>query len=507
MSLRQRIIVNVGSNWASMVTSAVVGLLLVPVMIDGLGLTSYGVWVLLAYGLSYSMILEGAFALATNRFAACYRDDSSALNRFVSASFATLIVFAVLTILAAIFVSFIISDVFTAIPIELSGDAQIACILVGVTLALNMVGASFSGALRGCQFYARANGVEIVRNLIRAILVVGLLAVRKSIAAVQLAHVISSAASAVAIFWVARKSIVGLRVDFRGITKTTIRELWRYTFHSIARSGSSIVMYNTLTLLVGWKGDAIDVTVYNVAFRVPVFARTLLNGAQSVFLPVVTSFGANGQTRKVEAVVKKGTHATAVLTCTLLILLFIFTEEILALWLRGAVPEETVVVMRVLIVSIIPGGLFEIWLPVLVGMGFLRGLTIASIVATISAIVLAMALLSSTISLPMVPAITLVVVLWARAGVWLPLYGLHKLRMRFYEYFREGLSGALVASIVSISALWMLKNILHAESIHWLANLLTTTAVIMASFITISLRREAVGMVVAIRRKFREIIK
>ena len=115
MSLRKRIIINAASNWASMVVAAVVGLVLVRFMLRGLGATGYGVWALLATGLRYPMIFERAFVLAINRFVAFYRSDIKELNRFVSASFIILTELAVLTDVAAVLLSFVISDIFSAI--------------------------------------------------------------------------------------------------------------------------------------------------------------------------------------------------------------------------------------------------------------------------------------------------------------------------------------------------------------------------------------------------------
>jgi len=80
---------NAGSNWASMVVAAAVGLVLVPIILRVIGVAGFGVWALLSTGLRYPMILERSFSLSINRFVAFYRDDENQLNRFVSASFVT----------------------------------------------------------------------------------------------------------------------------------------------------------------------------------------------------------------------------------------------------------------------------------------------------------------------------------------------------------------------------------------------------------------------------------
>ncbi|MHC4488569.1 MAG: oligosaccharide flippase family protein [Planctomycetota bacterium] len=495
MSLRKRIIMNAGSNGAAMVVAAAVGLVLIPIIWRDLGVAGFGVWALLSTGLRYPMILERAFSLSTNRFVAFYRDDENQLSRFVSASFVILLALAVLTVAAAMLLSFVIADIFTAITDQLAGDAQITCILVGVTLAFKILQGAFSGALRGYQYHTRSNAVVIAANLLRAVLTVGLLAFWKSMIAVQLAFAIAAAVSALLMFLVARKTITALKIDILKFKTETLRELLRFTGHATARSGSTIFMYSTIALLVGKAGTAEDMAVYDVASRIPGFIRGFLAGAQNVFLPAVTSLHANGQIEKIKAVVIKGAHISSAAACASLILLFVFTEEILDFWLKGDVQPGTVEVMRVLIISVIARGFFGIWLPSLVGM---------AILAAVSAIVLVLVLLQGfvAIPIPMAPAIVLVAILWSHIGLWLPFYGLRKLSIRPYEYFKDSVYQPLIASMVAIVALWALSSILPKESIHWLVMLLLSAAVVAASFTAISLRKEAADLVVAARRRF-----
>jgi O-antigen/teichoic acid export membrane protein len=485
-----------------MLVAAVVGLVLVRIILRDLDATGYGVWALLATGLRYPMILERAFVLAINRFVAFYRSDIKELNRFVSASFIILMALAILTVAAVTLLSFVISDIFSAITPEFEHDARIVCMLVGITLAFKMLEASFSGTLQGCQYYTRYNGVVITANLLRGVLAVGLLVFWKSIIAVQLAFGITAAVSALLMFIVARRSIAGLSVNVRLINKETLRELWRYTSHSLARSGSSIFMYSTMALLVGWAGTAAHVAVFDIASRIPSFVRGFLAATQVVFLPAVSELWAKGRVEAIKAVIKKGTRISSVLTCASLLLLFVFTEKILALWLKGAVPEGTVWVMRVLIISVLPGGLFEIWLPALVGIGHLRGLTIASIAAALIAVLLELILLRGFVTVPMAPAIALVVVLWAKTGIWLPLYGLHKLGIRPYEYLKDSLYQPLAASVVSVIALWVLSSVLLRGNVHWILMLTLSIVVVMASFTAISLPKETADLIVVVRKRF-----
>ena len=186
----------------------------------------------------------------------------------------------------------------------------------------------------------------------------------------------------------------------------------------------------------------------------------------------------------------------------MLILLLVYAREILSIWFKDAVPSETVLVMRVLIISVIGRGFFGIWLPSLAGIGHLRGLTIAAITTGISAIIIELILLQGSISVPMAASIALAVALWGYMGLWLPFYGLRKLKISTYEYLKDSLSQPVAASIVSIVGLWVLSHVLPKGTIGWPFMLMLAAVIVTVSFTAISLRKETSELIVAVRKKY-----
>lgn len=500
MSLRKKVIFNAGSNWISQFVMAVVGLILVPLIRGKLGIESFGVWFLLSTGLRYPLILESSFSLTTNRFVAFYHNDTEQMNRFVSASFAVLAALAVITIVAAILLSFFISDIFSAITKEMVFEAQITCILVGVTFAFKMLESTFSGTLMGYQYHTRTNSVVVVVNLLKAALTVGFLFFWKSMIAVQMAVALSAAISFIISFVIAKKSIPDLNIKLLKVNRDAIRELFRYTGHTVARSGSMVFMYSTITLLIGKFGTTEDLDIYAVASLASGFVRSLLAGMQNVFLPVITTLYSKGHVEKMKAVVTKGTHISCILTCITTILLFIYAGKILTLWLGDIVPSM-ITVLRVLIISEVARGFFGIWLPYLVGMGHLRALTIWAITTSVGAVILELILFQNSVFTPIAAAVSLLAATWVYIGIFLPLYGLHMTKTDPFEYLRSSLFGPLLASIVSIAVLKLFYHVLPANSIPWLLMFLISGIIVFSIFVIISLRPEASELFIMLRRK------
>ncbi len=504
MSLRKQIIMSVGSNWANNIITAAVRFLLIPIILGILGQTAYGVWALLAYGLAYPSILDSSFMLATNRFTAYYRKDSLQLNRYIASSFAVMAVLAILVMAAAVALSFFVSTIFSSsIPAELAGQAQITCILVGVMLSLKMLESSFSGALQGCLYYTFYNTVIVVGNILRAVFVIVLLVFWRNIVVLQLGYVLAGVVTLIGMYLTARRSIAGLRLNLRLITKASLKELTGYAVHSLARTGSLGIMYTTMILLVGWAGTAADVTIYNIASMIPTFIRGQLVTAQNVMLPATTSLYAAGRLEQVNNLVKRGTRLCGVLACAGSIILVIFAPDILGFWLRRPVQQEMVMVIRVLVVSVIIRGFFGIWLPVLVGLEHLAWLSVMCITICISGVALSLILVVQGIFTPaMAPAVAQAVVLFLCWGLWLPAYGLYKSGMRVYDYLKDGLLPPILAAVVSITTLWLYNIFIPADNVHWAVMFAAYTTIVTAIFIVVAIRPDMAELFAAFGKKF-----
>jgi hypothetical protein len=173
------------------------------------------------------------------------------------------------------------------------------------------------------------------------------------------------------------------------------------------------------------------------------------------------------------------------------------------LWLEGNVPEGTSLVMRMLLISVLPGGLFEIWLPSLVGMGFLKGLTVASISTAAGSVLMASILLANNVSVPVAPAIALICAMWIKTGLWLPLYGLKKINMSLVEYVKESLLNPLVGSCVCIIALYVFNHLSIFQNLHWLLMFVLSIIIILICFSAVSLHAETKEFFIILKRKLR----
>lgn len=501
MSLRKRILLNIGSSWASSAVVGIVGVIIVPVMLNSVGKVAYGVWALVASTLSYITILDAAFSLAVNRFVAYYRHDQERRNSFVSASFALLGGMAVITALGGVMLSFFILKVFPSIPRELGWEARVTCVLVGLTLACRMLESVFRGTVQGFELYTWSNTVTMVANVVRLFCTVTLLWFWESIVAVQAAYLMTAMVSALLMFVHARLKVEGMAISLSLVGRDAMMEIFRYTGHSLVRTGSRVVTYCTMTLMLGWFGTPSDIAVYSVASTIPGFIGGLLAGAQNVFLPSASRLFAEGHVERLRNLVKKGTLLSAVLTCIPVILTCVFSEELLSFWLRSGAAPGMAIATQVQVLADVPNGFFGVWLPVLVGMGYLRGLTYRAVGTMVIAIVAELVLLQGLVAPYLAPGLALLIGMGIGSGIWLPLFGLKKLQISLWDYWRESLCRPTVATVLSLGFIWVLAPIVGRWGLHWMVSASTAAAVIALIFFFLCLRTETVGAIVALKRK------
>lgn len=448
MSTTRRIAVNAASNWANMLVTAAAGLFVVPFMLSAVGREAYGVWALLSVGLSYPLILERAFALSVTHFVAAHKGDSETSNAYVSASVRTMGVIALVTVGAAAAFAPFVDDVFAAVTPDLAAEASQTCLLVGVTFALMMIQSSFSGTLKGLQLFTWSNAVTIVTTIGRTVGIILALDSDASIVTIQRIYVIAAVTGAVMMFLAARRAMPSMRIDLFSGTGTAGSELWRMTMHAMARSGSKMVMFNTAALLVGWRGSGRDVALYDLAFKIPTFLNTLLAGAQNVFLPVFSKLHAEGGRTAIHGTLLAGNRVHVLLTSATAVSLTVAAPDLLTVWLGDAPEADLVALMRLLVLVMVPSGLFGVWLPALVAIDRLRALSIASIAAAVVAIGAGAALIVGGAEPAFAPAYAMAAVMTVYRGLWLPWYGVSRSGLELSRYSRA----CLVPGILALAA-------------------------------------------------------
>jgi len=217
----------------------------------------------------------------------------------------------------------------------------------------------------------------------------------------------------------------------------TLRNLWSYTAHSMIRSGSRVAMFNTLALLVGWRGTARDVTLYDLALKIPTFLNGLMAGAQNVFLPLLSERTGRGDRDGFRRIAVAGNRLHLALSLPVAGGLLVGAPWLLGAWLQRPPTDELVRLMRLLVLAMLPSAMFGVWLPALVALGRLRAVSVMAVAGTTGTVLLALGLFAARVRPPLAAALAMLSVQVLYRACWLPWYGLRSAGIPGGDYVRE----------------------------------------------------------------------
>jgi O-antigen/teichoic acid export membrane protein len=376
-----RLVRNTIANGLGNFLNVLIGLVLTPFLIRGLGEAGFGVY---ALALSFSF-LGGYVALAdlgieaaTARFVAQARsagriDDVSAVASNAMACFTgiALVLAPVIALLA-----FPLVELF-GIEGDLRGPAVLCFALVGAQLLFELPARVFMAVIQGAQRFDVTQLLEVARGLSQAALFVAVLVADLGVGAIGGAMATGSLLVLVLGAVAARRITPGLTLARSLVSRAEIRRL-------LAFSGSLFTIRLTGTIyrqmdraIVGIALGAATVTFYEIAQRVHLAAQLVQSVSASALLPTAAYLRDHRDTLR--DLLLRGTCYSLAASVPVITALFCFAEPVI----RGWVGDEYTDVAgsaRLFLLYLLLTACLSIGLGIVVALGRTRGVIVRSVV-------------------------------------------------------------------------------------------------------------------------------
>jgi O-antigen/teichoic acid export membrane protein len=359
---------NAVANWIAFLFTAIVGFFLSPFVVQHLGATGYGVWILIGGLVGYLGLLDIGIRQAVNRYIAHHRavgadEESSSIVSAAIRLFGLLGILAIL--LSGVFAYF--APIFFNIPESLINDTRIIVVLGGLTVAVTLIGGVFGGVVTGLERFDIQCGLEIFVTIVRTVAFV--LALREGYGLVSLAC-IQLAASVLNwfVYWAAvHKLYRELRLRFRGPLFPQMR-----TILSFGASLTVIYIFNTLI----FNSDAVVIAAFLPIEAVTFFAiagnlwlqvsgvATSLSYLMTPRVSALTSMGSNRVGEEILAVARIATLLAAPIAATFVLR----GESFITLWMGPAYGPASGEVLRILAIVLLLGASRSVVIHSLTGM-------------------------------------------------------------------------------------------------------------------------------------------
>ncbi len=357
-------------NFSGLAIPFAVAFVTIPYVIRSLGTTRFGilsiVWIVFGY--------FGMFELGLGRTTTKYIAEALGKGETdrISGYFWTT-VFLQIAVGSAAFLGLflaapLLSERFLKIPADFGDETRLTLQLVALSLPLNFVSSSFRGILEAGQRFDLVNAVKIPLNilfyslpLVGALLGFHLPGIVVLLILSRLLGLILWAFCSFRVFPVLRSKPVFVR--------TYLRPLLSFSGW-LAVSGILYTMINSLDRLMIGNMAGMDAVSYYAAPFEAISRIGIVPGSLSLVLfPAFSYLNGGNQSERMEGIIARSVKYLLILTGPLLLLVFVFSREILSLWLGPEFALRSTIVLQLLAIGFLINSLVTVAYNYLQGIG------------------------------------------------------------------------------------------------------------------------------------------
>jgi O-antigen/teichoic acid export membrane protein len=340
---------NVLSNVGAQAWLLVLAFVTTPVLIAGLGTDAYGVYALVLVLVGYFAFLDLGLGTATIRHLAQHAGsgDRDALERTLRTAVSAYLVLGAAGATAIALSASVLVDALFDVPGGLRGAATTALFLAAVGFAVNMPLAVLGAVPNALQRIDLANALNVVLATLGAGGAVALVASGYGLEAILGWSVCLSGVAFVAFHRLARRLLPG--VSFRpGFDRAALRDLTSFGLLKFANQLSVQTVYHLDKVLVAALVGVGAVAFYVVPVSVAQRLTGLVATVSTAFLPAATQLQAAGDRERFRELYLRSERVVALVALPVGVLLVVFAEPILDLWLGAEFAERSAWPLRFL---------------------------------------------------------------------------------------------------------------------------------------------------------------
>jgi O-antigen/teichoic acid export membrane protein len=419
---------SVSAKWLAHLITIAVGFFLMPFVMRTIGESGYGAWVFVNSVAGYSSLLYMGFGATVCRFVAdCRaRQDWTRLNAVTSGVFAVYLAAAggVMAISVGLAVFADRLGDWGDVPVS---DVRIAMLLLGVNIAVGMLGSVHGGVLIAAQRFDLQSGIDSVTALVRLGLTVAFLQKQQALVTLGLIFVsVTLVENAITVI-LAQREIRTLSIRPRHINRADLRECFSFSVFTALRGMAVRVIHLTDVVVIGLMLGKEAAVPYYIALRLVQMVQGPLEKIGDVVLPKAGALHARGDVIGLETLCGRAMGMAILFAGAFLIGSVYFGELFVTTWMGPGLADSHLVLIILASAQVVGQPMIMLR----------QTLMAAGDVKKPAFFDLAQAIVNLALSIALVRAFGIVGVAW---GTWIPLvliellvllpYGMRQLRFR-----------------------------------------------------------------------------
>ena len=357
MNLKIHALKSIGTRWLKLGIHMIIGFLLAPYILHRLGDYAFGLYVLVLSLTGYYGLLDFGIRSSVVRYVARFRatGDQNSLNRFLSTAFFTYSILGCFSVVVTAVGARYIDSIFHVAPSFLI-SARLLFIMCGGAIALGFPLGVFEGAMEGLQKFPSMDFIQIVKSLLRAVLVVlalshglGLLTV--ALITVGLGVLLGGAYAVVVL------RSIPLHISWRLVDKASLRLMVNYSFPTFFIGLGDRLRSSLDATVIGVVLSSVAITYFSIGARLVGYGTRFAGGMNDVFTPMSSHFDAAGNIEGLRKILVQGTRACALMMFPICAMLIILGKPIIALWMG---PRYVPVSYPILVIMAVGSSLYTV---------------------------------------------------------------------------------------------------------------------------------------------------
>lgn len=346
---------NAFSNLLGAVIPALVALGTVPLVVKGLGDASYGVYSLVTAIVGYFAVIDINVTAGSVKFIAEFNADRSkpsAQERIDETVFFGLSVYALLGVIGGLGLFFgahvFVTRVFS-VPAALEHEAVATLKLAALGFFLGQLQSYLQSVPQSLMRYDIASRVEMLFGTCVPLLTVAVLMLGYGLFEVILVRVIASTINCAVLWRCIRRLLPALR--YRRPGASIRKELLGFSAYSFLSRFASLSYAYADKLIIGALVGVTGLAYFTVASTLANRILSLTYRLSGVFFPAASALAARGELERLRQLYLKASRYVVFLNASVLVLVAVFSYQILYYWMNPQFARAGQVVLAVMALS------------------------------------------------------------------------------------------------------------------------------------------------------------
>lgn len=286
---------------------------LTPVILHGVGATSYGLWALIGSLAAYGALLDFGVGPAVTKYVAELhaRNDHAGMRTMVATAFWLYAALGLVAIAVAAILAPLVPRVFN-IPPGQETMAEWLTIVLGVAVAVELPTSTTYAVLRGLQEFTRINIVSTVGMLALAGAIVAVLHAGGGLIGIAVANIVLTLVVQIPMVWLIRRSLPEVGFRFRDFDRSKVRTIFAFSSAVFAIDAAAKISTKTDELVIGAFLPVRNVAPYSFARRLASIPQLFAAQFEAVILPVASALDHESEPDRLRRLALMGTRLTLV---------------------------------------------------------------------------------------------------------------------------------------------------------------------------------------------------